>query len=44
MNGPVGGVMEAVIVGTAVEMRSDMHTRMSQSMHTCVYVSNRGRN
>ena len=37
MKGPVGEVMEAVIVGTAVEVSSSMHTRMSQSMQTCVF-------
>ena len=41
MKGPVGEVMEAMTVGTAVEISSGMYTRMSQSVHTCVYVSNR---
>ena len=41
MKGPVGEVMEVMTVGTAVEISSGMHTRMSQSVHTCVYVSNR---
>ena len=31
MKGPVGVVMEAVIVGTAGEMRSSMSTRKCQS-------------
>ena len=36
MNGPVGGVMEVVTVGTVGGMRSGMHTRMSQDAQMCV--------
>ena len=36
VKGPVGGVMEAVTVGAAVEMKSGMNTRMSQDAQMCV--------
>ena len=36
MKGAVGEVIEAVIVGAAVEIRSGMHTRMSPDAQMCV--------
>ena len=38
VKGPVGGVMEAVTVGTVGGMKSGMNTRTSQDAHVCVCV------